>query len=221
MQLFITYLLTAMLSWVPVTNLTPYGETEDQAMGRMHSIAEDIATVVLDRDEPPIFAAAEGRIKSGLLLASIASFEGGFQKFVDDGICNRRDFIGDRRGNCDGHHAFSLWQIHVAGDGYLLLEDGSLGSVYYSPPDVVRSHPNVIKGPELIADRKTAIRVAQRIARDSLKRYHSLCAYSGESCDDDTRHPKAKARLERAVEYYRHHPYVDPLPEPVTIASNP
>lgn len=204
-----------MLAWIPVRNLTPYGETEEQALGRMHSIAEDIVTVAMDINEPPTFARADGRIKTALLQAAIASMETGYQKFVDNGSCNKPDYVADRRGNCDGHHAFSLWQIHVAGNGYLLLEDGSLGSVFYSPAAVVKAHENsVIRGPELVADRKTAVRVAQRIERDSLRQHHSLCSYSGESCEEGG-HPKAKARFDRAVDYYSKHPFVGTIPEPI------
>jgi hypothetical protein len=221
MNAVITYILTAMLSWVPVRNLTPYGETEDDALARMRSIAEDIVTVAFDPLEPPTFAHADGRIKTALLQAAISSFEGGYQKFVDDGTCNKAGYAAraDRRGTCDGGHAYSIWQIHVAGSGYLLLEDGSLGSVFYSPAAVVKAHEHdVVRGPELIADRKTAARIAQRIERDSLRQHHSLCSYSGESCEDGG-HPKAKARLDRAMIYFAQHPYTDAIPE-VVVASN-
>jgi hypothetical protein len=218
MQNLVEYIFAAMLAWIPVHNLTQYGETEVEAKTRMHSIAEDVVTVAMDANEPPAFARADGRVKTSLLQVAIASMETGYQKFVDDGTCNKPDYVADRRGSCDGRHAFSMWQIHVAGNGYLLLEDGSLGSVFYSPAAVVRAHANaVVRGPELIADRKTAIRVAQRIERDSLKQHGSLCSYSGESCDEGA-HPKAKARLDRAMSYYQTHPFTDTIPEPVTVA---
>ena len=222
MQNLIQYIFIAILSWVPIRNLTPYGETEDEARARLHSVAEDIVTIAMDKSEPSVFARADGRVKTALLQASIASMETGFQKFVDTGDCNQANYRADRRGNCDGGHAFSLWQIHVFGGGYLLLEDGTLGSVMYSP-SVAQAHPEwIIKGADLVSDRKKAIRVAQRSERASLNQFHSLCGYSGEHCEDGE-HPKAKARFDRAVEYYQKHPFTDPIPEPVdlaTIASN-
>jgi len=218
MQNLITYIFAAMLSWIPVRNLTPYGETEDEAKTRLHSIAEDIVAIALDPGEPPVFARADGRVKTALLQAAIASMETGYQKFVDDGSCNRADYRADRRGDCDGRHAFSLWQIHVAGGGYVLLEDGTLTSRMYASKDVLDAHA-LVGGAEMIADRKVAARVAQRIERESLKYHGSLCAYSGESCMDD-RHPKAKARLERATAYYAAHPFTDAIPEPVALSSN-
>jgi hypothetical protein len=218
MQNLVSYIFVAILSWIPVRNLTPYGESENDAKARLHSIAEDIVTVALDASEPSVFAHADGRVKTALLHAAIASMETGFQKFVDDGSCNQAGYVADRRGDCDGRHAFSLWQIHVSGGGYILLEDGTLTSKMYAAPGVLASHA-VIGGSELVADRKIAIRVAQRIERDSLKYHGSLCAYSGESCMDD-RHPKAKIRLDRAMAYYATHPYTDVIPEPVALSMN-
>jgi hypothetical protein len=220
MENLITYILAAMLSWVPVRNLTPYGESEDQASARLRSIAEDIVTVAFDASEPSVFARSDGRVKTALLHAAIASKETGFQKFVDDGSCNQTAYVAhaDRRGNCDGGYAFSLWQIHVSGGGYILLEDGTLTSKMYASPSVLASH-TLIGGSELVADRKTAIRVAQRIERDSLKYHGSLCAYSGESCMED-KHPKAKARLDRAVDYYASHPFTDAIPQAIVVSVN-
>ncbi len=215
MQNLVSYIFVAILSWIPVRNLTPYGESEDDAKARLHSVAEDIVTVALDASEPSVFAHADGRVKTALLQAAIASMETGFQKFVDDGSCNQAGYVADRRGDCDGRHAFSLWQIHVSGGGYILLEDGTLSSKMYAAPSVLASH-TVIGGAELVADRKVAVRVAQRVERDSLKYHGSLCAYSGESCMDN-RHPKAKARLDRAMTYYAAHPYTDAIPEPVAV----
>jgi hypothetical protein len=234
MQNLVEYVFAAMLAWIPVHNLTQYGETEVEAKARMRSIAEDVVSVALDANEPPSFKQADGRVKTALLQVAIASMETGYQKFVDDGSCNQVGYHADRRGDCDGRHAFSMWQIHVAGNGYILLEDGTLTSAMYASPEIKASH-TIIRGPELLADRKTAIRVAQRIERDSLHQHHSLCAYSGESCDED-RHPKAKARLDRAMDYYQKHPYTDlevhtsrlgptersdegTIPEPIVTAS--
>lgn len=224
MQNLVVYIFAAMLSWVPVRNLVPYGETEDEVNVRFHSVAEDIVTVALDASEPSVFARGDGRVKTALLLAAVASFEGGFQKFVDDGSCNKRGYHADRRGDCDGGHAFTFWQLHVAGNGYILLEDGTLGSVFYSPAAVVKAAEesgSIIRGPELLADRKIAIRVAQRIMRDSLRQHGSLCAYSGESCDESAgAHPKASARFDRAKAYFAAHPFTDAIPEPVMLSVN-
>jgi hypothetical protein len=219
MQNLVAYLLTAMLSWVPLSSHTPYGETESEARTRYESIAADVAAVALDPTEPAVFGGADGRVKTAILQVAIASLETGYQKFVDAGDCNQASYHADRRGNCDGGHAHSLWQIHVFGGGYLLLADGSLGSVLGST-GYAAAHPDeVVRGPQLIADRRTAARVAERIERVSMRQYNSLCAFSGEPCDEG-RHPKAALRLARAKDYYARHPFSSSGQEG-PLASNP
>lgn len=220
MQSLIQYVFVAILAWVPVRNLTPYGESESDARARLHAVAEDIVTVAMDAAEPATFTGTDGRIKTALLQASIASLEAGFQKFVEDGTCNTPGYVPDRRGNCDGGHAFSLWQIHVFGGGYLLLEDGLLQTTQFAR-GYASAHPDeVVRGQNLIADRKIAARVAQRLERSSLKNYHSLCAFTGEPCGDGE-HPKALARFDRAKDYFAKHPYVPAADTSGPTASNP
>jgi len=222
MQIVIQYILTAILSWCPPeVYFRPYGETVDQARERLSGITTDIVTVAFDKSEPPVFTGGAGRVKTALLQAAIASKENAYQRFVDEGACNKPDYVADRRGTCDGGHAFSLWSLHVFGGGYLLLGDGTITTARYVPT-LAAAHPElVIDGPALLADRKTAIRVAQRLERRTLRQYHSLCEYTGESCDED-RHPKAVARYELAHEYFEHHPFpADAIPEPIEVPSAP
>jgi len=218
MESIINYILTAMLAWCPVQSFfVPYGESVDEAKARMHQIAEGLVTVAMDASEPPTFAGIDGRIKTALLNAAIGSMETSFQRFVDEGKCNERGYHADRRGNCDGGHAFSFWQLHVYGNGYILLDDGTLSS-RDALPRVAAEHPEiVITGPRMIADRESAIRVAQRLERMSMRNYGSLCAFSGEPCMGS--HPKASARLERAQAYWRAHPFTGAIPEPVSVAN--
>ncbi len=218
MTAIVSYLLTAMLAWCPpAAYFAPYGETTAEATERLRTIAEDIAAVAFDESEPPVFQGDTGRIKTALLHAAIASKENAFQRFVDEGLCNKRGYVADRRGNCDGGQAYSFWSIHVFGGGYLLLSDGTLSSVAASP-DVARARPElIVQGVQLLADRKTAVRVAQRLERQSLRAYHSLCAYSGEPCAGH--HPKADARLERAQTYWAEHPFTT-TSQPLASNSN-
>jgi len=219
------YILAAMLAWVPINNQTIYGETEAEVRTRYESTALDIVMSVLAPNEPWIFKESNG-VKEALELASIASFEGGFQTFVEDGSCNQKGYTPDGRGGCDGGHAFSNWQIHVYGNGYILQEDGGLTSVdaenatakrlnrpvSYSPEDV-------IQGKSLIEDHRLAARLALHLVRISWKSAHSLCGFTGEDCGEPRNidghlvggHPKASQRHQRAIDYERSHPFV---PEP-------
>jgi hypothetical protein len=58
-------------------------EPLEDAQLRYEAIAEDIAAVVSDETEPPLFAGPAGREATGLLLSAIAWHESGFRKDVD------------------------------------------------------------------------------------------------------------------------------------------
>jgi hypothetical protein len=76
------YVLSAMTAWVaPKTH--PEGEAA--AVVRYTQIADDIAAVALDPKEKPAFEGDDGRIKTALLLASIASLESGYRADIDQG----------------------------------------------------------------------------------------------------------------------------------------
>jgi hypothetical protein len=225
MEAFIAYILTAMLAWCPPqTYYVPYGESVDDATARLKSIAEDIALVAMDAAEPPVFAGQTGRLKTALLEAAVGSMESSYQRFVGEGLCNKPGYRADRRGDCDGGRAFTYWQMWVFNGGYILLGDGTLSAPRWLP-QLAQSRPEiVIRGPELLSDRPTAVRVAQRIMRKSMRESGSLCAYSGEPCEG--LHPKADVRLDRAQAYWRRHPFEGTIPEPVVatakyVASNP
>ena len=107
----ITYLanffFAALTTWCPIKihefTHVPQALTE----ARYHSIANDLAEVVLDPDEKPIFAGEDGRVRTGLLIAAIASFEsGGFASKID------KDIYGDKIGSGDGGSAHCLMQVH-------------------------------------------------------------------------------------------------------------
>lgn len=215
------YILAAMLSWVPLNNQTIYGETEAEALARYEATALDIVTTVLSPNEPWIFKNTNG-VKEALELASIASFEGGFQTFVEDGSCNKKGYKPDGRGGCDGGHAFSNWQIHIYGNGYILQDDGltnvdaekNIARILKKPLSFEPG--DVIQGKNLIEDHRLAARVALHLVRLSWKSAHSLCGFTGEDCGEARNvdghdvggHPKATQRHQRAVNYEKAHPFV-------------
>jgi len=225
------YILAAMLTWVPLNNQTIYGETEADALARYEATAFDIVSSVLAPNEPWIFKDSNG-VKEALELASIASFEGGFQTFVEDGSCNVKGYKPDGRGGCDGGHAFSNWQIHVYGNGYILQNDGGLTTVD-AEKNVARllkkpvsyDPSEVIQGSTLIEDHGVAARLALHLVRLSWQSAHSLCGFTGEDCGEGRiidghlvgGHPKARLRHQRAVDYEKNHPFV---PDPGTEINN-
>lgn len=228
------YLLAAMTAWVPMANhyvrdkaghflRMPLGFVqEDQAAvrARYEATADDLADVVLDTQNESIFRAAEGRSMSGLLLASIASFEGGFQSWVDDGSCNTPEFQrrakSQHRVECDGGAAFTIWQIHPEA-GYA-VEGGALKLLRFLPRGYGVAHPDdVVTGQKLIRSRRYAAQIAYYLVRYSEHQYHSLCAYTGEPCLGA--HPLSDRREQRAKSYFAHHPFVPPAE--AVLAQNP
>jgi hypothetical protein len=101
MESLVSYLVAAMLAWVPAYAHAPL-ESSEQVLERYESIARDLANVALDESESPLFTGADARTETALLMLSVASFESSFSKRVDDGI---------RRG--DRGYSYCLMQIHV------------------------------------------------------------------------------------------------------------
>ncbi len=83
-EILAAWLLSAMVAWVPPSQ--QWREGEFHATDRYASIAQDIARVALDPEEPPLFEGPQGRAQTALLMASIASFESFFRADVDKGI---------------------------------------------------------------------------------------------------------------------------------------
>ncbi len=95
-ELVTTWLVGAMLSWVPPLH--------DSDRVRYEAIARDLVAVAYDDAEAPIFSGEGGRAKTALLMASIASFESGFRADVDDG-----------RTTGDHGRSYCLMQVQVFG----------------------------------------------------------------------------------------------------------
>jgi hypothetical protein len=72
----IHWLVAAMFAWTPAREV-------DRA--RYTEIASDLATVVYDPEEAPLFPGADGRARTALLLASIAAHESTFRVDVENG----------------------------------------------------------------------------------------------------------------------------------------
>lgn len=136
-----SYLDAAMTAWVPPA---AQPEGEDAAKARYAAIAQDVAAVVSDPDEPPLFEGDNDRHRTALLLLSIASYESSFFARVDEGRCLPRE--------CDAGHAFGLFQVQPA-RGIALDGDGW------------RYDSRGFHGRDMVRDRRIAIRVALHLAR--------------------------------------------------------
>ena len=95
------YLLIAMHACAPVAQ---HAYVEDPVITetRYLAIATDVASVALDPDEAPLFDGEDGRLRTAVLILSVASSEsGGFRG--DVAFCRRAG---------DGGRAWGLYQSH-------------------------------------------------------------------------------------------------------------
>ena len=95
------YLLGAAHSFYPVSN-HHFHEKVEVTEARYAQFAEDIAEFVMDPNVEPLFGGLDGRIETGLLLISLASFE---SMFIDDVMTCKK--LGDQG------HAFGPFQSHI------------------------------------------------------------------------------------------------------------
>jgi hypothetical protein len=112
-QALASYILAFMVAKYPVENHRFLGVTDEYTTARYETIAADIADVALDPDEPPVFRSKlitekrardlDGRVKTAVLMASVARFEsGGYREDVDTLV---------KKG--DNGHAVCLLQLHL------------------------------------------------------------------------------------------------------------
>lgn len=97
-----TYIFAAMISWVPISEHTFTGESVEDITARYELIAETVEKKALDPNHEPLIEGEDGRIKTALLLASVASFESQYGRDVV--TCQR---LGDKG------VAYGPWQTHM------------------------------------------------------------------------------------------------------------
>jgi hypothetical protein len=202
------YLLNTMREWAPAEN------QPDHDTSNYESIAEDIATGILAREEPAFWKDDTNKGKSAVLVASMGYWEGHYWRFVDDGRCNKPRWLKSKEGlhltgpkaTCDGGHAYSIFQIHPDHGGIALLyeedDDGDLiGTGYgyhYDKPQAP-----FVTGQDMAFDRKLAVRAVMHMLRPAVAANNNLCEYTGEArpCK------KGKERLDWALKWWASHPF--------------
>jgi hypothetical protein len=179
MNALIAYLLAAMVTWSPPGD-HDYYEPREETLERYAAIARDVAEVALDPGEAPLFGGPQGRMQTGLLLASVAFYEsGGYRRDVDLGI--------GKKARGDSGRSWCLMQINL-GDG-TTVERWS--------------------GRDLVLDRQKCLRVGLRRMRESFDMCKGeafidrLSGYTTGRCtaDDDYSH----RRMKRALQWWSQH----------------
>lgn len=98
------YLLGAANTFYPQSNHN-FMEPKSITEARYHQLAEDIAEVSLDPKVAPLFSGEDGRVKTGLLLVSLAYYE---SMFISDVMTCKK--LGDHG------QAFGPYQTHRSPD---------------------------------------------------------------------------------------------------------
>lgn len=202
MDPLVTYLVSAMKIWSPEATMP------NKDVSHYESIAKDVAEVARDPKEKALFEDDPHRAKMVVQIMHVAKMESSFWQSVDNGTCNglHPENVVDlallkKAGmECDSKAAWSMWQIHV-GKGIWLTADGITSMGGTGP---------AITGPDLIKDRKLAVRVALHIMRMSFHARIGLCGYSGEKYregEPDNGCPLAAKRVAGARDFFKEHTY--------------
>ena len=172
-------------------------ETKEEAVARYESIAADVATVVWDSAEKPIFNGPYGRARTASLIVSIMLHESAFRKDVDSGV--------GKYARGDGGKSWCLMQRNI-GTGrtipwnqakYRFARPGD------APDEVFEGY----LGTELVGDRKNCIREGLHLLHGvrcgALPVREWLRAYASGSCDKGSK--ESQARMDTAMFWYSSH----------------
>ncbi len=97
------YLYAAMVAWAPPSTHL-YAEAAAVTEARYLAIASDVASVALEPSEAPLFAGDDGRVRTAVLLLSVASLEsGGFR--ADVAFCRTLGDHGRAAGMYQSHRS--------------------------------------------------------------------------------------------------------------------
>jgi hypothetical protein len=181
--------------WLPAAE-----ETAEDASARYESIAEDLASIVWDRDNPPFFKGPFAREKTASVMLATMKFESQFRRDVDLNIGSKA------RG--DGGDSYCLLQIDVGKGRTQAWNQTKHRFKYKGDPSTDVIIPG-FTGDELIADRKNCLLTAYRYMRVSFQACSALpveerlALYASGSCDRG--HDASAIRMKYAKTWYSKH----------------
>jgi hypothetical protein len=203
------HVLTVMTSWPKGSKELPTADCFDVASDIAAAVIGEPAAVEMVTGKPCSTVRGSDRCfwGSGLdsdgaksvLLAALAYWEGTrFAAYADESLCTDKAWRASETGrhfmhiggDCDGGHAWALWQIHPI-----------------EAKDVKGSHIDGICDVEHVSEsRFGAARCALELARESMAQRDNLAQYTGEI---GGYHPKADERLDFARVAIKKHPWVE------------
>lgn len=207
MNALIAWLLTFMTAVAPNTRVQWYAEakeTPEAGEARYRSIAADIASVVYNKDIPPLFNGQDGRARSATVIMGIMFHESAFRRDVDYGL--------GAAGRGDGGRSWCLMQIKT-GDGRTATYNKKYNR-FKQWGDKTEDLVDGWTGLEMVQDRKKCIEAGYRIIRASFQMCRALpvadwlsvyasgqCATEGDGAE------KSQTRMNTALNWFNgHHP---------------
>lgn len=205
-------------------------ETIEEATARYESIAHDIAEVVYDSSEAPLFRGPDGRARTAAVIQSVMLYESGFRKDVDLGQ--------GRQSKGDGGRSWCMLQIQL---GQARANGRTQQRIILQPDGMYHfAHDGLtgIGGEDLVRDRKICIRAGLHMMRKSFTSCtrgpveHRLSLYASGECDRGQ--AESAKRMSSALRWFQSHkpeftdaeilrgpsPSPEPDDQPVTLSLN-
>lgn len=207
MQTLAAWLLAYLLA---VPAVAPIHESDDARLARLTEVAQDIAAVALDPNEPDVVGGPYGRINTGLLLAMTFRHESRLDVQIDLGL-NRARRI--RSGDEDHGRSFCGLQVMV----------GQGQQAQTRPWNAPRQRPWLPTDPEpatrwtgqqLLANRRSCIRAGLHVLKLSWGACgphdaRRLQVYASGSCGKALKLSADRMSEFRWASYARRHPVVE------------
>lgn len=187
MNLLSTWVFGVMLAISPSTKFKQHFESEEAMKVRYEQTANDMVDAI--RSSKPLFTGDNAELQEAALLTSIAFFESGFRKDVDNGTVR-----GDNGGS------WCLMQLNIGG-----------GNVKVGTEEMKKWN-----GKDLIKDRKKCFKAAIEVLRLSMKecsQYNGsdvISLYTSGKCAPGE--PLAKSRWNFAGSLVKKYPFENSLP---------
>lgn len=221
METMIAWIVGLMLLVAPHPRVT-YAEAQETTVERaerFNAIAKDVLAVTMDPTEKPLFGGKVGRIKTTMVLLSIALYESAYRKDVDLGL--------GKHAKGDSGRSWCMMQMQMGKldengkttTRMALTSDGKVE--WISDPKDIR-YPQSLGGEDFVRDRKLCFKAALHMVRMSfgacgqVKPEERLKVYASGSCDKGEH--ESYVRMSRAAIWFKDRPKdltdSDLLPKP-------
>lgn len=171
----VSWLVSMMLQWSPPERRNSYipeaKENLEDARARYTTIAEEFLSVAMSPDAPKLFGGKQGRLRTAMLMSTVALYESGYRRDVHLGI--------GKLGRGDHGRSWCLMQINV-GTGTVPSKNPTISSWKGADLVGIRNTSNCARAGLDMLDR--SMRACSKLPlRDRLSAYTSGKCQIGET----------------------------------------